>query len=94
MVKKSTPKTNKTVSTKSTKTQAKKIPGKSTVTTGNCPTYKPSIYLDNGQIPKNMISKVGSKVNLVVTGKIVSTSERADKQGKTKSISIEIDKIK
>lgn len=73
----------------------KKIPGKTAASIGTPQSYKPTIYLDDKQIPKGISgAKVGSKVQMVVTGKIVSTSERQDKGGKNRSVSIEIDKIK
>lgn len=72
----------------------KKITGKTNVL-GKVPIYKPKIYLDDKQIPKEIDgAKVGSKVQMVVTGKIVSTSERQDRDGKNRSVSIEIDNIK
>ncbi|OPX93994.1 MAG: hypothetical protein A4E53_00157 [Pelotomaculum sp. PtaB.Bin104] len=77
-----------------TKTKGKKMPGKANVL-ACVSVYKPTIYLDNKQIPKGIDSaQIGSKVQMVVTGKIISTSERQDRDGKNRSISIEIDKIK
>ncbi len=79
--------------TKATK-KTKTITGKSAIER-KMPTYKPSIYLDDKQIPKDMDKiGVGKTIQMLVTGKIVSTTERQDKGGKNHSMSIEIDKIK
>ena len=67
------PAPKKTSAATKTKTPAKKpgkkIPGKSTVM-ASPEMYKPSIYLDDGQIPKDLKgAKVGDTVTLQVTGK-------------------------
>lgn len=82
---------------KTTKTNSKgtkKTAGKSNVL-ASPEVYKPTIYLDDGQIPAELKnSKVGKTVNLVVTGKIISKSERSDTDGTSNSMSIEVGKIK
>lgn len=97
---KSTPKTPaktaskavaKTVQAK--KPSSKKVPGRSSVTE-DMPLYKPSIYLDNGQIPKELKgAKVGDKVTLQVTGKIIRKTESADTNGVSNTVGIEMGSI-
>lgn len=77
-----------------TGTKGKKTPGKSNVLASELQAYKPTIYLDDKQIPAGMKNaKVGSSVNLVVTGKIISKSERSDRDGTSNSVQIEIGKM-
>lgn len=55
------------------------------------PMYKPSIYLDGKQIPKELKdAKPGQKVQVMATGKVLRTSEDL---GSGKSISLELDKM-
>lgn len=70
----------------------KKMTGKSLAKANvNVPAYKPSIYLDDKQIPKSLANtKPGTKVTLQVTGQVVSRSERV---GGPSSVSIELSKI-
>ena len=72
--------------------KAKKMTGKSNAV--DCPVYKPTIYLDDNQIPSALKgAKVGSSVNVVVTGKIIGKSERTDKDGTSNSMQIEVGKM-
>jgi hypothetical protein len=68
----------------------KKVAGKSNKEE-TMPAYKPSIYLDGKQIPKELKNaKPGAKVEFMATGKVLRTSEDL---GAGKSISIELDKM-
>jgi|GEM_PF-3342881 len=83
----------KPTTSKST-SKTKKMPGKSDVARAKVPVYKPTIYLDDGQIPKDIQgAKVGSTVNFMVSGKVVSKTERSDTSGTNNSVSIEVNKI-
>ena len=74
--------------------KAKKITGKSVTAEAKCPVYKPTIYLDDNQIPSALKgAKVGSSVNVVVAGKIIGKSERTDKDGTSNSMQIEVGRI-
>ena len=75
--------------------KTKKMPGKSVANALPTIEYKPSIYLENGQIPKGMEkAKVGSKVKLVVEATVVSRTERESKHsGKSNEVSLEIQKV-
>ena len=56
--------------------------------------YKPTLYRDDNQIPKEVQGvDVGTTVNFMVTGKVISKSERSDRKGTSNSVSIEVDKI-
>jgi len=80
--------------TKATAKSVKKMTGKSATADAKCPVYKPTIYLDDNQIPSALKgAKVGSSVNVVVTGKIIGKSERTDKDGTSNSMQIEVGKI-
>ena len=71
----------------------KKLPGKSAVVAAEV--YKPSIYLDDGQIPKELKgAKVGDTVTLQVTGKVIRRSETADTSGVSNSLGIEMGSVK
>ena len=75
------------------KKSAKKLPGKSAVVAAEV--YKPSIYLDDGQIPKELKgAKVGDTVTLQVTGKVIRRSETADTSGVSNSLGIEMGSVK
>ena len=79
--------------TKATAKTTKKMSGKS-VLAEKVPEYKPTIYLDDKQIPSALKgAKVGSSVNVVVTGKIIGKSERTDKDGTSNSMQIEVGKM-
>lgn len=61
------------------------------------PVFKPSLYMDDSQIPKHIgKAQVGDKVKIVVEGRVVSKSERNDAYtGRMrKSVSLDIDKMK
>jgi len=75
--------------------KTKKMPGKSVANTPSMVEYKPSIYLENGQIPKGMEkAKVGSKVKLTVEATVISHTERESRHGgKTNEVSLEIQKV-
>lgn len=79
---------------KSDKNPAKNLPGKSVIA-AIAQVYKPSIYLDDGQIPKELKgAKVGDTVTLQVTGKVIRKSETADTSGISNSLGIEMGSIK
>lgn len=79
--------------TKATPAKPKKMTGKSNIAE-KVAEYKPTIYLDDNQIPSALKgAKVGSSVNVVVTGKIIGKSERTDKDGTSNSMQIEVAKI-
>lgn len=79
--------------TKATPAKPKKMTGKSNLAE-KVPEYKPTIYLDDKQIPSALKgAKVGSSVNVVVTGKIIGKSERTDRDGTSNSMQIEVAKI-
>jgi len=72
-----------------TKTK-KKIPGKSAVGV-NPPVYKPTMWLESKQIPKELAATdVGKTVNLNVTAKIVRRTE--DARGPS-SVNLELNSI-
>lgn len=75
--------------------KSKKMPGKSAASTPQMVEYKPSIYLENGQIPKGMEkAKVGSKVKLTVEATVMSRTERESRNGgKSNEVSLEIQKV-
>jgi len=76
------------------KSTSKKLPGKSNVI-AQAEVYKPSIYLDDNQIPKELKgAKVGDTVKLEVTGKIVRRSETQEPGKVSNSVSIEMENIK
>jgi len=84
----------KTPEKKPAKKPAKKLPGKTNVIASS-EDYKPSIYLDDGQIPKELKgAKVGDTVNLMVTGKVIRKSESQDTGGISNSLAIEMGSIK
>lgn len=69
----------------------KKMKGKSNAVDKTAPVYKPSIYLDDKQIPKALKdAKPGTTVQFMATGKVLSKSERL---GEGQSLSIELDKM-
>lgn len=72
----------------------KKVPGKSSMNAISEPTmYKPTLYLENKQIPSS-VGKVGQKVLLTVEAKVARMVERQDGKGKTREVSLEIQKMK
>ena len=76
------------------KKSTKKLPGKSSVMTSP-EVYKPSIYLDDNQIPKELKgAKVGDTVKLEVTGKVIRKSESQDRDGVSNSLGIEMGSIR
>lgn len=76
---------------KTTKPRMKKVPGKSSKTAASAPVYKPSIYLDNKQIPKELNSaKPGQTVTVTAKAKVTRKSEGT---GGERSVSVELDKI-
>ena len=75
------------------KTTAKKIKGESNVPAKLAP-YKPSIYLENGQIPASISrAKVGNVVDLKMKGKIVRRSESQDRGGTITGLCIEVSEV-
>lgn len=75
---------------KQTKKGMKGIPGKSTVNNGT-PEYKPSLYLDGNQIPKELAgAKPGTKVTMTVEAKVTRSSQSLDGN----SVSVELNKMK
>lgn len=76
----------------SARTGKKKMPGKSAgAPSVCCPTYKPSIYLDDKQIPAGLENaKVGSKVTMQVEVKVTSKSEHEGQSGTSRNIALEL----
>ncbi len=74
----------------------KKMPGKSIASAMPiAAVYKPTLYLENGQISANMDkAKIGDKVNITIEAKVVSRAERESRSGKNKEISLEVQKVK
>lgn len=65
----------------------KKMRGKSVVTV-ETPVYKPTLYLENNQVPKELIqAKPGETVVFQVKGKIQSKREEA---GNHKAVTVEV----
>jgi hypothetical protein len=84
----------KTGKADSPKKTTRKLSGKSAAKAESNPTVKPYMYLDDSQIPKELQnSKVGSKVTLTMTGKVVGMSEHSYKGGTSKSVNLEFDKV-
>lgn len=55
-------------------------------------TYKPTLYLDNGNIPASIKNtKPGSRVSMTVEGKI---TRRSEETGGTTRVDVEISRIK
>lgn len=68
----------------------REVKGKSQTNMRESPVWKPSIWLDDKQIPKELKdAKPGTKVEMTVVGKVVSKSEHLDGG----SMSIEFEKM-
>jgi hypothetical protein len=60
------------------KSSTKKMRGKSVVAEQTPPTYRPSIYFDNGNLPASLKDvKPGAQVSLTITGRVVRRTENA-----------------
>lgn len=71
--------------------KAKSVPGRSAKQTSAVTEYKPSIYLDGEQIPKELRNcKPGEKINMTVQGVVASKREAI---GGDNSMSIEVQKM-
>lgn len=71
--------------------KTKKIPGKAMVKPTKMPVYKPTVYLDGAQIPKELKGRQpGEKVRLHVEGVVKSKSQS---MGSPDSMSIEMRKM-
>lgn len=72
--------------------KAKKIPGKATAGTAERePIYKPTVYLGEKQIPKELAgTDVGRTVNLTVKAKLV---RRTEESGGQSSVCLEFQSI-
>lgn len=58
--------------------KVKKLPGKTAAKEASASVYKPSIYLDHSQIPKELAgADVGKTVNLTVKAKLVRRTEES-----------------
>jgi len=76
------------------KAKPKKITGKSVTSIPKDQEYKPTIYLDDKQIPSTLKdAKVGSTVSFMVNAKVVGKSQRDDGSGVSNSLQIEVNKI-
>jgi hypothetical protein len=74
----------------------KKMPGKS-ISSGlaKVPAYKPTLYLENGQIPASIDKKkVGDKASITVDVKVMSKTERENRSGRTREVSLEVQAVK
>lgn len=68
----------------------KKVPGKSTPKAETVAPYKPSLWLDGKQVPKELKgAKYGDTVNMTVKAKVTRVSEGAE----GKSVSVELQKM-
>lgn len=71
--------------------KTKKIPGKTASTIEKIPIYKPTMYLDEKQIPKELAGiDVGKSVNLTVKAKLVRRTEESNGRS---SVSLELQSI-
>ncbi|MGB9903466.1 MAG: hypothetical protein ACPLQO_02195 [Desulfotomaculales bacterium] len=70
--------------------KTKKIPGRTTVA-DKVPVFKPTVYLDEKQIPKELAGMdVGKAVNLTVKAKLV---RRTEESGGQSSVWLELQSI-
>lgn len=86
----------KKTAAKSSANKPKKMPGKSVAKEkAMVEDYKPSIYLDDKQIPTALKNaKVGQNVTLTVSAKIVGKSQSEDNGGVSNSLRMELNQIK
>jgi hypothetical protein len=72
------------------RSSTKRMKGKGTIS--KSPVYKPTLYLDDGNIPTSIRkAKPGSRVSMTVEGKI---SRRSEEAGGTTRVDVEIGRIK